>query len=96
MWLRDRAIRLYKETLRVERVALGADHPDVVLTLQHIGQVLQQLGDLNGALKYFLEALEIERRRGCDQISVAKILNCTLYTSPSPRDRHKTSMTHSA
>ena len=69
------AISLYKETLRVERAALGPDHPDVVLTLQHIGQVLQQQGDLPGALGYFREALAIEKKRGSDQVAVAKILN---------------------
>jgi tetratricopeptide (TPR) repeat protein len=57
------AIRMFKETLRVERAALGDDHPDVVLTLQHLGQVYQQLGHFEKALESFTSALEIERRR---------------------------------
>ena len=52
----------YRETLRIERAALGPDHDDVVLTMQHIGQVHQQRGDLRQALEYFEEALAIERR----------------------------------
>jgi tetratricopeptide (TPR) repeat protein len=66
---------MYKETLRVERVSLGTDHPDVVLTLQHLGQILQQIGSLDEALYYFCEALEIEKKKKKNDISIAKILN---------------------
>jgi tetratricopeptide (TPR) repeat protein len=55
-------MRFYRETLRVEREALGANHGDVVLTMQHIGQVHQQRGELNQAINYFEEALRIQRR----------------------------------
>jgi tetratricopeptide (TPR) repeat protein len=72
----EEAMRFYKETLRVERHALGPDHHDVVLTLQHMGQVHQQRGELDQALGYFSEALAIERKKnGDDHMSVAKVLN---------------------
>lgn len=66
---------MYKEALRVERVALGNDHPDVVLTIQHIGQVLQQLGNLDGALQYYDEALQIVKKKGQHDVAVANLLN---------------------
>ncbi len=71
----ETALLMYNESLRVERVALGSDHPDVVLTLQHIGQVYQALGNLDGARECFVEALQIERKKNNHEISVAKILN---------------------
>ena len=70
------ALRLYKETLRVEQAALGSKHQDVILTLQHLGLVYQQRGELNEALYYFCEALEIERTKdGCTNLAVGKLLN---------------------
>ena len=52
---------LTDQTLRIERIALP-DHADAVLTLQHLGQVQQQLGKLDGALDFFSQALDITRR----------------------------------
>ena len=55
---------------------MGRDHPDVVLTLQHIGQVLQQLGRNEEAMQYLEEALKIEESRdGADGVKSARILN---------------------
>ena len=52
------------------------NHPDVVLTLQHLGQVHQQLGRSEMSLKYFQEALDIERQRSeTNEKSLARILN---------------------
>ena len=60
----------------MERNALGMDHPDVVLTLQHLGQVHQQLGQIEEALKYFNEALDIEKSRSNPKHSIlGRILN---------------------
>lgn len=66
---------MYKESLRVERVALGNDHPDVVLTIQHLGQVHQALGNLDDALECFDEALQIQKKKHAHDICVAKTLN---------------------
>ena len=72
----DVAIQYYKETLRIERKSLGDDHPDVVLTLLHVGQRHQKMGNLEEALKYFFEAITIEQKRnGKDHVAVGKILN---------------------
>jgi tetratricopeptide (TPR) repeat protein len=72
------AMRCYRESLRIERENLGPDHPDVVLSLLHIGQEHQKLGVLEEALSCFLEALEIERGRVLGkkkELPIAKILN---------------------
>jgi tetratricopeptide (TPR) repeat protein len=70
------AIQMYKETLRVERKSLGKEHPDVVLTLQHLGQVHQQLGQTEQSIKYFKEAAGIEKRLGkSGNLSLARIQN---------------------
>ena len=62
--------------MRVERHALGDEHPDVVLTHQHIAQVMQQIGALDEATEHFQKALQIEQgRRNRDSRSEAKILN---------------------
>jgi tetratricopeptide (TPR) repeat protein len=72
----DAAMRCYKESLRIERDNLGPDHPEVVLSLLHIGQEHQKSGVLEGALSCFLEALKIERGRvGKKELSIANILN---------------------
>merc|ERR1711933_6319 len=79
------ALSYYNETLRVERAALGDDHEDVALTLEHVGYVYQQRGEINEAIKYFLDALEIYKRHsnsaGDEQskldsyLSIAQALN---------------------
>jgi tetratricopeptide (TPR) repeat protein len=72
----DIAIKYYKETLRIERHSLGDDHPDVVLTLLHMGQKHYKVGDLEDALEYFAEALAIERGRTQEnKVTIGKILN---------------------
>ena len=54
---------MYKETLRIERQSLGEDHEDVAVTLQHLGSIFQKTGQLDEALKCFLDALNVETRR---------------------------------
>jgi tetratricopeptide (TPR) repeat protein len=66
----------YRETLRVERASLGGDHKNVVLTMQHIGQVHQQQGELSDALKYFHETLEVQKQSAKpDNAAIAQTLN---------------------
>ena len=57
------AITYYNETLRVEEVALGQHHQDVLLTRQHIGQVHQQRGEFDMAIRLYSESLEQTRRQ---------------------------------
>ena len=60
----------------MERAALGDRHRDVVLTIQHIGQVHQQRGELSDALKYYQEALDIQMTsEDSDEASIAQTLN---------------------
>ena len=72
----DTAIQFYKETLRIERKSLGDDHHDVSITLQHVAQVLQNLGNLEEARDYFQEALDIQRKskKGSKE-TIGKLLN---------------------
>jgi tetratricopeptide (TPR) repeat protein len=71
----ENALLMYNESLRVERIALGNDHPDVVLTIQHLGQVYQALGNLDSALECFHEALQIGKKKYGQDICIAKLLN---------------------
>ena len=76
----DEAMCYYRETLRVERKALGNNHRDVILTLLHYGQVLQGRGELKQALAYYREALEAQSCVGAttsipDYATSARILN---------------------
>ena len=72
----DEAMHYYRETLRVERIALGENHRDLVLTMQHVGQVHQQRGELDDALKYFMEALQIQQVDSAkDPVAMAQTLN---------------------
>jgi tetratricopeptide (TPR) repeat protein len=57
----EEAMTYYRETLRVERVALGPKHKAVLETMQHVGQVHQKRGELDIALEYFEEVLAIRR-----------------------------------
>jgi len=69
----------YKETLRVERAALGKNHRDVVLTLLHCGQVMQGQGELHEALDYYQQALEAQPKgsdvKPSDYAVSARVLN---------------------
>ena len=69
----------YRETLRVEKTALGENHRDVILTLLHCGQVLQGRGELKEALEYYHQALDAQARgsteKNCDHATAARILN---------------------
>lgn len=69
---------LYKETLKVECHTMGKNSRDVVQTLQHLGLIYQQRGELNESLFYFGQTLDIEQSRTKDaksDIAIAKILN---------------------
>lgn len=76
----DEAMCYYRETLRVERKALGNNHRDVILTLLHCGQVLQGRGELKQALEYYRQALDAQADGGQtetipDYATSARILN---------------------
>ena len=41
---------------------LGTDHPDIALTLSHIGRVYKNLGEYEQSLEYHLNALNMRKR----------------------------------
>jgi tetratricopeptide (TPR) repeat protein len=69
-------MKCYRETLRVERAALGPNHSDIIFTLQHTAQVHQRRGELDDALDCYREVLRIQRRNLSENDpSIARTLN---------------------
>lgn len=73
----DHAVRFYRETLRIERDSPDHTHPDVIviLTLNYLGLVCQERGDIDEALEYFSEALALERKQSGNTATIGKLLN---------------------
>jgi tetratricopeptide (TPR) repeat protein len=72
----EAALKFYRETLEVERAALGPDHADVVMTLQNLAQLHHQRGELDQALMYFREALSIQQASlDANDVTIAQTLN---------------------
>ena len=66
----------YEEGLANRRETLGEDHPDTAGSLNNLGVLLQDMGDLAGARPYFEQALAINRKAlGEDHPSTAGSLN---------------------
>lgn len=57
----DGAIESYKDGLEVERAVFHVCHPNIVVTLLNIGQIHKVRKQYPSALKYFKQALEIQR-----------------------------------
>ena len=66
------------ETIKVERAVLGPEHQrDLLLTVQHVGVVHQNRGELKEALDLFREALDIQLEFSRqDSASISQTLNC--------------------
>lgn len=60
-----RAIPLYEEGIRRERIGLGGDplHPALSSTLQYLGEIYNQSGEIDQSLQCFQQALAIEKRQ---------------------------------
>lgn len=56
----DDAMQCYQQALQVEIKALGPNHLDLTLTLQHILQVHQQRGEIAQAIDCCLEILRLQ------------------------------------
>merc|ERR1711862_31384 len=70
------AMEYYRETLRVEKLALGSSHKDVVHTMPRVGLAHQQRGEFDDALKYLNDALEIQKAEAeKDCVAIAQTLN---------------------
>ena len=79
----DGALAAFREAERINRAALGDDHPDVAADVGNAGIVLRQRGDLDGALAAFREAERIDRAAlGDDHPRVAAdVVNAGLVLS---------------
>ncbi|MFT3775669.1 MAG: CHAT domain-containing protein [Minicystis sp.] len=53
----------FRESLAIARRLLGADHPEVAVTLDMLASVRQGMGDYGGAERLYQEALAIRRAR---------------------------------
>ncbi|NOR48699.1 MAG: tetratricopeptide repeat protein [Methanosarcinaceae archaeon] len=70
------AKEMFERALEIDEAAYGPDHPDVVISVNNFGGVLQDLGDMEGAKKMFERALEIgEATYGPDHPTMANIVN---------------------
>eukprot|EP00586_Coscinodiscus_wailesii_P020908 CAMPEP_0172519142 /NCGR_PEP_ID=MMETSP1066-20121228/291240_1 /TAXON_ID=671091 /ORGANISM="Coscinodiscus wailesii, Strain CCMP2513" /LENGTH=298 /DNA_ID=CAMNT_0013301669 /DNA_START=594 /DNA_END=1486 /DNA_ORIENTATION=- len=59
--LEDEVMRPLECSLGLQKVALGEDHPDIVIIQHSIGLVLMDVGQWSGAIKAFLECLRAVR-----------------------------------
>jgi tetratricopeptide (TPR) repeat protein len=69
------AEQLHKRALAIYESHFGADHPDTASSLNNLGGVLHELGDLNAARQCHERALAIYERLGSDHPSTATSLN---------------------
>ena len=58
----DEAEQLYRRALAMKEKLLGADHPDVAMTLNNLGVVLDDVSEKSAAREAYEEALPIYRR----------------------------------
>ena len=54
----DEAEPLYREALAMDRKTLGSRHPNTLIAISNLGQLLQVKGDLKAAEPLCREALE--------------------------------------
>jgi tetratricopeptide (TPR) repeat protein len=72
----DEAQTFYERALKIAEAAYGPDHPHVATTVNNLGGLLQDLGDLAGARKHCERALRIaEAAFEPDRPKVATYLN---------------------
>ena len=60
-YLNGEAERLHRKALAVHKSALGDKHPDTLTSINNLGSLLQDKGDLDGAGALYREALEAKR-----------------------------------
>jgi len=58
------ALIKFNEALSIERECYGANHPTCARTLNEIGNIEMQLGNLEGMMKCYIEALRIYKEAG--------------------------------
>jgi tetratricopeptide (TPR) repeat protein len=66
----------YQRVLQIDEKALGADHPNVAMTLTNLGNVFREQGEYEQAKLHHQRALQImEEVMGADHPNVASSLN---------------------
>ena len=64
-----------KEALKIRKSIHGHQHEAVATVLQELGDLMDDLGDYESAMGFYIDALEIRRSRlGPDDIAVAETL----------------------
>ena len=58
------ALGKFKEALEIERECYGVDHPTCARTLNEIGNIEMQLGNIDGMMKCYTNALRIYKDAG--------------------------------
>ena len=64
------ALTKFNEALEIERECYGANHPTCARTLNEIGNIEMRLGNLEGMMKCYTEALRIYKEKGMVDESV--------------------------
>jgi tetratricopeptide (TPR) repeat protein len=59
----EEALKKAREGLGIRRATFGEDHPNVALSLNHVGVLLRDTGDSEGAIQHLEEALDINIAR---------------------------------
>lgn len=72
----ERALAFHRAALQIRREVFGPGHPNIAASLNNLGSVLKDQGDLDGAEEMFRQALAMdERTYGLDDPEVAADLN---------------------
>mmetsp|Transcript_65852 Transcript_65852/g.73475 ORF Transcript_65852/g.73475 Transcript_65852/m.73475 type:complete len:110 (-) Transcript_65852:3546-3875(-) len=53
----DEALKAYKKGLRIERKVLGKSHPNIIVTLSNIGEILRQKGMHSKAIRLYTDVI---------------------------------------
>jgi tetratricopeptide (TPR) repeat protein len=72
----ERALKSFHHALKVGRVALGSVHSEVAITLNKLGNLYYETGDLKSALTAYHQGLEVE-------LAVLEASNCNIWVTVS-------------
>ena len=72
----------FQEALKIRKSIHGQQHEAVATVLQELGDLMDDLGEYESAMSFYIDALEIRRSRlGLDDIAVAETLYRYVYGS---------------
>jgi len=71
-----KALPFYEQSLKISKIELGPQHPDVAITLSNLGGLYGDLGDYVNAISHYTEALEIFKKNiGTEDKNCATTIN---------------------